>query len=93
GVDSGEPNGCAVLEKLPTVLGAPDIVVKELEPVVSIDESLLTQSQIQFVGFQMNEQLYTVPTQVVQEVIRSMTAARLPMTAPLSLGSSICAGG
>lgn len=86
GVDSDSGSGSAVLEKLPTVHGAPDVVVKELEPAVSVDESLREEAQIQLVGFHMNDQLYTIPTQVVQEVIRAMSASRLPMTAPMVSG-------
>lgn len=52
----------------------------------SIDSMLREVTQIQFVGFSMGSQLYTIPTLVVQEVIRTMAPSKLPMTSNLVAG-------
>lgn len=81
GVESAE-----VLETIPAVQGDPDVVPKSLEPEESVDETIQKQAQIQLVGFHMDQQLYTIPTVVVQEVIRSVAPSRLPMTSRLVAG-------
>lgn len=81
GVESAE-----VLENIPAVQGDPDVVPKALEPEESIDETIQKQAQLQLVGFHMDQQLYTIPTVVVQEVIRSVAPSRLPMTSRLVAG-------
>ena len=52
--------------------------VGQPEPEPSAEKSLKDEEQVQFVGFTVGEQLYTIPTAVVQEVIRSMPLCRLP---------------
>lgn len=48
------------------------------ESPVSPEAALRQEEQVQFVGFTLGEQLYTIPTVLVREVIRSVPICRLP---------------
>ena len=54
----------------------------EHEEAKSIEASLRQEEQVQFVGFTLGEQLYTLPTALVQEVIRKLPPYHLPVATP-----------
>lgn len=87
GVDGEDGNTPAdVLQSIPTVQGDPDVVVRDMEEDVSYEKKLRDEPQVQLVGFTMDEQLFTIPTMLVQEVIRTMAPSRLPMTSAYVAG-------
>lgn len=87
GVDGGDSAASAgVLESIPTVEGDPDVVPRDLAEDVSYELTLRDEPQVQLVGFNMDDQLFTIPTMLVQEVIRTMAPSRLPMTSSYVAG-------
>lgn len=52
----------------------------------SAEEALRNEPVLQLVGFSMGDQLYTVPTVMVQEVIRAQPIWRVPRCSPLVAG-------
>lgn len=80
GVQQGSAAHSEVLQSIPTVEGDPDVVPQELDNTISYEQTLRNEPQVQLVGFNMDEQLLTIPTMLVQEVIRTMAPSRLPMT-------------
>lgn len=72
-----------LLESLPEAEGDPDVRLPsadEAESTASYEATLREEPQVQLVGFNMDNQLFTIPTMLVQEVIRTMPPSRLPMT-------------
>lgn len=61
--------------------------VREPEIPASAETALRQEEQVQFVGFTLGGQLYTIPTVLVQEVIRSLPLCRLPAMASCVSGA------
>lgn len=78
GVDGSA--SAAILESIPEAKGDPDSAPHDLDQDVSYEATLREEPQVQLVGFNMDSQLFTIPTMLVQEVIRTMEPSRLPMT-------------
>lgn len=53
----------------------------------SAEAVLRQEEQVQFVGFMLGDQLYTIPTVLVREVIRSVPICRLPSMPPGASGA------
>lgn len=70
----------AILESIPEAEGDPDVDPHDSEQHISYEATLREAPQVQLVGFNMDAQLFTIPTMLVQEVIRTMEPSRLPMT-------------
>ncbi len=88
GVDASSDTSASsdLLDSLPLVEGDPDVVPKTLDEDISLEKKLRDEAQVQLVGFNMDEQLFTIPTMMVQEVIRTMPPSRLPMTSAFVSG-------
>ncbi len=78
GVDGSA--SATILESIPEAKGDPDSAPHDLDQDVSYEATLREEPQVQLVGFNMDSQLFTIPTMLVQEVIRTMEPSRLPMT-------------
>lgn len=75
-----------VLESLPKVEGDPDVVPHALDETISFDRQMRQEAQVQLVGFEMDNQLFTIPTMLVQEVVRTMDPSHLPVISKYVVG-------
>ena len=86
--DAPVVNSASVLASGPAAVPVVVPAAPAVDASSNCDEELAlrAESSIQFVGFGVGRQQYTLPTCMVQEVIRALPASQLPMVSPFVSG-------